>query len=123
MCEGTDVPWAIRRLTKREYDGSLRALFGEGEFFGDDYFGETKFHFFDQTRYTSPLLIERLYEVAVARAESIALAPTDFLPCDPDGNDACVQQIIDHTGSRIYRRPLLGVEVASLKRKPAAASI
>ncbi len=104
-------PAVIRRLTRLEYNNSVRDLLGYMGKPASDFPAETVIHSFDNEATTlsaSPVLIEGYLNAA----ERVAQDAVDnrlnaTLGCDPaTGEDACATKFIDTFGKRAYRRPL-----------------
>src|SRR5215471_4489500 len=103
-------PAPIRRLTRTEYNTTVRDLLGDTTkpalAFPKD---ETVLGFDNnaQTLSISSLLAEQYMETSEALAKSAVANLAQLLPCDPAaGEDACVRQFIQSFGGRAWRRPL-----------------
>lgn len=104
-------PAPIRRMTRFEYDNTVRDLLGDTTHPAADFGAEEEALGFNNNAanlVTSSALVEK-YMVA---AEGIAARATESMstvvPCDPAaiGEDACAQQFIASFGKRAFRRPL-----------------
>jgi len=108
-------PLPLRRLTRVEYDNTVRALLGTAqaparEFVEDELVGT--FH----TNVTAPVSEIGLEQYTMA-AEALAREAVDthldtLLACDPAtaGEDACAAQLIETFGRRAFKRPLTSEE-------------
>ena len=116
------TPWAapIRRLSRSEYDNTVRDLLGEdstpGQLFPPD---EVAGGFSNNARLlsVSPLLAEK-YQEAAERLAASAVAPErlgQLVDCAPaQGDEACARRFVTTFGLRAYRRPLASEEVDRL---------
>jgi len=111
----------MRRLTRTEYDHSVRDLLGDTSrpaqgFPADDAVG----HLLNNI--TSPvtaLLVEKYRDAAEAgSARALAMLPSLLSPCDPavSGETVCARQLIESFGGRAFRRPLEATELDALMR-------
>ncbi len=108
-------PAPMRRLTRAEYNNTVRDLLGDRSRPADRFVGQDIIHGFDNNAdtTTSRLLTEQ-YEAA---ANGVAARATADLPsllrCDPvqDDEDACVREFVIDFGRRAFRRPLLAHEI------------
>lgn len=101
------APTPLRRLTRTEYDATVRDLLGTtsrpAEAFQDD---EAYGGF--ESNGIAPLsrLLGEQYQAAAEKLANDANL-TRLLPCDPaSGEDACARMFISRFGRRAYRRPL-----------------
>lgn len=109
-------PSAYRRLTRLEYDNTVRDLLGDesqpARAFPPDEDGLG----FDVGATVSPLQLElymRTAETLAASAVERNLAR--LVTCSPaNGDDACAARFIEQMGRRVYRRPLSDRQKASL---------
>ncbi len=105
-------PTLIRRLTRLEYNNTVRDLLGTISQPANVFPPETVVHSFDNEAASltaSPVLIEEY----LGAAERVATDAVDnrliaTLGCDPakDGEDACAGKFFENFGKRAYRRPL-----------------
>jgi hypothetical protein len=104
-------PSPIRRMTRFEYNNTVRDLLGDTTSPAADFGAEEEALGFNNNAanlVTSSTLAEK-YMIA---AEGISARATDslakILPCDPAviGEEPCARQFIDTLGKRAYRRPL-----------------
>src|SRR5688572_10267267 len=111
----------MRRLTRTEYDHSVRDLLGDSSrpaqsFPADDAVG----HLLNNV--TSPvaaLLVEKYRDAAEALATSaITSLPNLVAACDPAtvGEATCARQLIQSFGRRVFRRSLEAPELDALMR-------
>jgi hypothetical protein len=104
-------PSPIRRMTRFEYNNTVRDLLGDKTLPAADFGAEEEALGFNNNAanlVTSSTLAEK-YMLA---AEGISSRATEklsrILPCEPEliGDEPCARQFIDHFGARAYRRPL-----------------
>ena len=116
-CDGTvrPGPAPLRRLTRLEYDNTVRDLFGVTTHFGRDGLqpDETDPNGFDteaRLQGATSGTIEA-YETVAGRiaAHVMSEARTRVVDCEP-ASPECVAHIIDRLGGRIFRRPLAPAE-------------
>jgi hypothetical protein len=108
-----------RRLTRSEYDLTLRALLQDTTASGFALLPEDVNDPFDNDYHTqkvSPLLIEAAETLAMQAAERAIANPNvlaTIIPCTPAGADdqACFKSFVAAFGRRALRRPLSGEEV------------
>lgn len=110
-------PAPLRRLTRTEYDNTLRDLLGTPGHPGADFPPEEEALGFDNNasgRSVSQIHIER-YMLAAEQvvAETLRDRRETLVFCDPDdvGAILCAEWIIERFGKRAYRRPLSEAEV------------
>ncbi len=113
-----DTP--IRRLTRFEYNNTVRDLLGDTTNPADVLPPEEEVAGFNNQAAaltTSDLLIEQYMKVAEDVSARAAQNLPELLPCDPrlDGEDACASRFIEEFGRRAFRRPLSEPEVARFK--------
>jgi hypothetical protein len=106
-------PAPIRRMTRFEYDSTVRDLLGDTTNPAADFGAEEESLGFNNNALnliTSAALAEK-YMLA---AEGISERATDpigkVVPCEPTEGDACAKQFIGAFGSRAFRRPLTTAE-------------
>jgi hypothetical protein len=108
-------PSTIRRLTRFEYENTVRELLGLAP--DVDFAAEEIAYGFDNNAdalNVSPVLAEQYLDAAESLAKKADL--TKIVPCDPLtlGEDACARAFIERFGARAYRRALDATEVARL---------
>ena len=114
-----DTP--IRRLTRLEYNNTVRDLLGDTTNPGDALPPEEVVAGFDNQAAaltSSDLLIEQHMKVAEDVSARAVLNMNALLPdCDPglDGDDACALSFIRDFGGRAFRRPVSQAEIDRLK--------
>jgi hypothetical protein len=113
-------PSYIRRVTRLEYNNTVRDLLGDTSGVANGFPTEEKRLGFDNNAdalSVSPVLAEQ-YMLAAETLSANAVASNlgQLVPCDPaaDGVDACGQQFIATFGRRAFRRPLTPDDVALL---------
>ncbi len=112
-------PAPIRRLTRTEYNNTLRDLLGDDSAPASDFVGEDVIHGFDNAAIganMSRLLAEQFETAARDAAERAVVDLPGLLGCDPVADeDGCIDDFIDDFGRRAYRRPLSADEHARLR--------
>lgn len=114
-----DTP--IRRLTRFEYNNTVRDLLGDNTNPADVLPPEEEVAGFDNQAgalTTSDLLVEQYVNVAEGiSARAIGNLDALMNGCDPasQGNDTCAVSFIENWGQRAYRRPLQQDEIDRLK--------
>ncbi len=113
-----DTP--IRRLTRFEYNNTVRDLLGDTTGPADVLPPEEEVAGFNNQAAaltTSDLLIEQYMKVAEGVSARAIENLASILPCDPvaDGEEACATSFIETFGRRAFRRPLTEDEVARYK--------
>jgi hypothetical protein len=112
------APIVLRRLTRSQYNNSLRELMGDQTRPADDFPAEDYVHGFTnqaEGQSVSPLLAEA-WNRAAEKAARLAFIGGDsrgLIPCQPaDAADAeCREMFIRRFGARAFRRPLTEAEV------------
>jgi hypothetical protein len=130
VCKGVDPgPGFIRRLTRIEYDNTVRDLLGDGRGLAKGFPPEERSLGFDniaRVHTVSPRLAEDYLRAAEALAEGavakLDAGPAAFLGCDPakSGEDPCAKQFLASFAKRAYRRPAPAEELAILEEVYAA---
>jgi hypothetical protein len=111
-------PSPLHRLTKPEYDNTIRDLLGEDlhlskDFAFDEKAGEFAANFFSPL---SDVQFGQYATAAEAAAEKAVANLARVVPCDPAGDAAgCGVQFIKQFGRRAFRRPLDDAEVERYK--------
>ena len=118
ICDGvTDPgPTPFRRLTRDEYDNTVRDLLGDETRPARDFPADETLGGFASGASVSLVQTEQ-YMSAAERLAATAVADLPaLLPCDPAtaGEDACARQFIEELGLRAWRRPLSAAELDGL---------
>ena len=114
-------PAPLRRLTRTEYDNTVRELLGEDKRLARDFPPDELQGSFDndaELRSVSDLLGQRYVAAAEEVARTVTAKLDGFLACDParDGEPACLDRFFDTFGARVWRRPLEVAERGDLKK-------
>lgn len=110
----------LQRLTRAEYNRTVRDLFGITSNPADAFPPDSATNGFDNNAAsltTSPQLAKLFLDTAEAVAAEAMLTQRDALiTCDPVqiGNDACAREVIEALAKRVYRRPATQDEVDDL---------
>lgn len=109
-------PRPLTRLTRREYNNTVRDLLGDMTRPADEFADDRDRAFLFRR---SGLVATQDAELLRASAEQLAKAAlarlAELLPCAPaDGEDACAAQFIASFGLRAFRRPLSEAETTRL---------
>jgi hypothetical protein len=131
-CKGVEPgPTFIRRLTRAEYDNTVRDLLGDTSAPARSFAVEPLSHGFDNeaiTQSATPVLIEDYFSAAERLASTAVDKDANALAgCDPAklGEDACAMRFFETFGRRAYRRPLVAGDtqiLASIYGKIKATS-
>jgi hypothetical protein len=117
MVCGKDVspgPSPIRRMTRFEYNNTVRDLLGDDTHQADVFGAEEEVLSFNNNA-ANLVVSDDLANKYMLAAENISINVTDpakmsaLLPCSPKdaaGQDACARQFIEQFGRRAFRRPL-----------------
>jgi hypothetical protein len=107
-------PMPLRRLNRREYNNTVRALLGTSQRPADDFATDYDGTFpFPRAGLVAILDAEHLQDAAEALVKEADV--TKLLPCVPaSGEPACAKTFIEQFGLKAFRRPLLTDEVARL---------
>lgn len=111
-------PNPVRRLTRQEYNNTVRDLLGDTRNLASSFAPEEEGLGFNNNALA--LSVTQLHiEQYLDAAEKLAAAAnlTQVVPCDPAsiGADACGKQFIESFGRRAFRRPLDSGEVTRMK--------
>jgi hypothetical protein len=111
----------LRRLTRAEFDNTIRDLIGEDRRLAQAFPPEELKAGFDnnaEVRSVSDLLAEGYSSAAEQVAKAVAGKLGAMLACDParDGEPACLDRFLDGFGKRLWRRPLAAGERDDLKK-------
>jgi hypothetical protein len=109
----------MRRLTRREYDNTVRDLLGASSAPASGTFPpeETAFRFDNNAAALTfpPTLADRAFSSAGPLAKLVATNPVRWAACAGAAKDeACAQSVLESFGKRAYRRPLAAEELQSL---------
>jgi hypothetical protein len=115
-------PSFLRRLTRREYDNTLRDLLGEDKHLAEQFPPEELADSFAnnaEVRTVSDALAEKYLDAAEKVGKAVTAQLTKLLPCDPaqKSEDACLDAFLDGFGQRLWRRPLDSDEKDRLRAK------
>ena len=102
-------PRLLRRLTRLEYDNTVRDLFQIESAWGTSFPPDDVVDGFDgnaRALRVGPLLADKYAGAAEEIAAAVAVDLTKLAPCAANGDDACAATIVSGTGARIFRRPL-----------------
>jgi len=109
----------IRRMTRFEYDNTVRDLLGDTTEPAKNFVAEEEAMGFNNQATAlgvTELLAEQFMDASEQVAANAAKGMNSLLPCDPAeiGEDTCARQFISSFGKRAYRRPLASAEVDKL---------
>ncbi|MDX2022985.1 MAG: DUF1592 domain-containing protein [Deltaproteobacteria bacterium] len=105
----------LRRLTKREYENTIRDLLGAPASYAAGYpVDDVSKHGFATATNTSELMATSTMEAADGLARFAVGKLNTLLPCSTAGDDACATSLIENLGQRAFRRPLLTSEKQEL---------
>lgn len=101
----------LRRLTRVEYDNTIKDLLGIESQWGASFVSEDVVNGFDNNASAlavAPLLADQIRKAAEEIAEIAGLDLGSRLPCDPAaiGEPECAGEFIQAFGERAFRRPL-----------------
>lgn len=113
-------PSPMRRLTKREYNNTVRDLLGDTTAPANAFPPEDDWQGFTHIaamQSISPVLAEQYLLAAEGVSTRAVKDLRRLLPCDPaaTGEDACARQFLRDFGPRAFRRPLTSDEAAWLQ--------
>jgi hypothetical protein len=113
-------PSPLRRLTRAEYDNTVRDLLGEASNPAREFPEEERASGFDNSsaRTVSDLLADRYFDAAGKLATAAVTKLPTLLPCDPNamGEAVCLDKFLDTFARRAWRRPLEASERENLKK-------
>src|SRR5262249_2989857 len=110
----------VRRLTRTEYNNTVRDLLGDTSEPANDFVPEEVSLGFDNQ--SAALVVSKLLaEQYMSASESISVRATNdlttLLPCHPSkGEAACATKFIKQFGKRAFRRPIDDASVARLQK-------
>ena len=109
-------PRLLRRLSRSEYDATIRDLFSIESAWGASFTSDVVVNDFDNNAAAlrvTPLLADQTRKAAEAIAKAVVASPGQNLPCDvATGDAACAGKLIDSLGKRVFRRPILAEDHA-----------
>ena len=117
VCTAKELPPAppVRRLTRREYNNTVRDLLGDGSAPARDFGLDGTLGWFENNA-GAPVntLSATQYSEAAESLARLAVSSrlTALAPCAPAGDDDCARSFIQSFGKRAFRRPLTDVEQA-----------
>lgn len=105
-------PRILRRLSREEYDATIKDLFGLDSHWGRAFVPDIVRGGFDNNAdalRVTPLLADQIGRAAEEIAAEVMKTPTSVLTCDPavDGAVPCATKFVEVVGKRVFRRPLL----------------
>ena len=110
----------LRRLTRAEFDNTVRDLLGVDMKLGAEFPEEARPFGFDNNAELNPVT-SLLAEGYVSAAEKLATAAVgkldSILPCDGSNETACLDEFLNGFAQRAWRRPLTTEERDHLKRR------
>lgn len=118
-------PLRARRLTRAEYDATVRDLLGDASGPAKGFSVDEKVGVFANNTIApvTDLGVEQ-YQAAAEQLATTATEPANLqrlLPCASTGDEACAVDFIRTFGKRAFRRPLVAEEVEDLRRLYAQA--
>lgn len=104
-------PRILRRLSREEYDATIKDLFGFESHWGRAFVPDIMIGGFDNNAdalRVTPLWADQVGRAAAEIAAEVMKTPANILPCDVavEGAIPCGTKFIDVVGKRIFRRPL-----------------
>ena len=118
VCDGIadPGPTPFRRLTRDQYDNTVRDLLGDTTRPARDFPPDETIGGFGSGTAVSLLQTEQYMSAAELLAANAVADLPSLLPCDPAtaGEDACARDFIEDFGLRAWRRPLDASEVDGL---------
>jgi len=118
-------PSPLRRLTRREYNNTLRDVLHDSRAPAASFPEEEEAHGFNNNADAlsmSTSLVEAYLNAAEQAAARAASSAAQWVPC-PEGSDraACARRFIEDVGARLFRRPLTAEDVTSFEQLYATA--
>jgi len=113
-------PAPLRRLTRAEFDNTVRDLLGVDDKLGADFPEEARPFGFDNNAELNPVtgLLAEGYVAAAEKLATAAVAKLDsLLACDGSNEATCLDEFLDGFAQRAWRRPLSTEERDHLKRR------
>ena len=104
-------PRILRRLSREEYDATIKDLFGLDSHWGRAFVPDIVRGGFDNNAdalRVTPLLADQIGRAAEEIATEVMKNPAAIMPCDVavEGTAVCSTKFINVVGKRIFRRPL-----------------
>lgn len=117
-CESTPSRVGLQRLTRAEYNRTVRDLFGITSNPADGFPPDSSTNGFDNNAKSltvSPQLTSLLLGAAeTIAAEAVANQLATLLPCDPVADSSCTRDSVAAIATRVYRRPPSDAELDDL---------
>jgi hypothetical protein len=115
-------PSFLRRLTRQEFDNTIRDLLGEDKHLSAEFPAEELHDNFSnnaEVRTVSDQLAEKYLSASEKIGKAVTGQLGSLLPCDPaqKSDDACLDAFFDGFGKRLWRRPLDSDEKDRLRAK------
>jgi hypothetical protein len=115
-------PSFLRRLTRQEFDNTIRDLLGEDKHLSAEFPAEELHDSFAnnaEVRTVSDQLAEKYLSASEKIGKAVTGQLGSLLPCDPaqKSDDACLDAFFDGFGKRLWRRPLDSGEKDRLRAK------
>lgn len=109
-------PRPLSRLTRREYNNTVRDLLGDVTHPADDFPEDRDRSFlFRRAGLVATQDADQLRASAESLARWVMKTPSTVLPCDPASGEAeCADRFIKTFGQRAFRRPLSPAEITNL---------
>ncbi len=109
-------PRILRRLSREEYDATIKDLFGFDSQWGHAFVPDIVsggFHNNANALRVTPLLADQIGRAADEIATKVMETPANILPCDlgVDGPTVCATKFIEIVGKRVFRHPVTTTEV------------
>ena len=117
-CESPEPgPRQLRRLTRYEYDNTVRDLFGITGSWGGSFAPDVVVNGFDnnaRSLVVTPLFADQLRRAAEDIAGQVISSVSTLVPCVPagDADAACATEFVQSFGKRAFRRPFTAAEVS-----------
>ena len=114
-------PSLLRRLTRTEFDNTVRDLLGEDKRLAEQFPQEELHAGFSnnaEVRTVSDALAEKYLDAAEKIGKSVTGQLANLVPCDAatKGDDACLNAFFDGFARRLWRRPLENDEKDRLRK-------
>ncbi len=107
LCELQIPDGALSRLTRAQYDNTVRDLLGTTGNPAEGFPADDNTQGFEVGLTVPAVLAEQYFDTAETLAEAAVADLESLLPCDPaTGEDACAAEFVDEFGMKAFRRPL-----------------